>query len=141
MRLCHVHLNPGDRSELFELLIERGADVNLQDSSGRTALAHSCIAEKMDIMELLGNIPECDPNIADNDENSPLMYAVKSRQVEVVKKLLECFKDRSLDVHRQNTKGTRGWLIMHLYTYTKGQLTQIVSYDLAVVIIRVVDSQ
>lgn len=105
MRLCHVHASPEDRGDIFRLLIERGASVNAQDSSGRTALTHSCIAEKTDLVGLLSKIPDCDPNILDNDGNHALMYAVKSRQVAVVKKLITCFKDRGLDINHKNNKG------------------------------------
>ena len=54
---------------------------------------------------MLAELPQCDPNIVDNDGNAALIYAVRSRQVAVVKKLVECFKSRGLDVDLRNTKG------------------------------------
>ena len=76
-----------------------------QDGGGRTALAHACIAEKEDILSALASVPGCDPNITDNDGNTPLMYAVRSRHPTMVQSIIEAFRGHDLDVNCVNDKG------------------------------------
>ena len=87
------------------MILARSPTVNLQDSSGRTALMHACIAEKLDIIQALACIEECDPNVTDEDMNSALTYAVRSRKPPVVETLLVAFKTHGLDVNHRNNKG------------------------------------
>ena len=103
MQTCHIHVDSSTRKDIFNKLIQRGANVNLVDGSGRTALAHACIAERADIVELLSELKECDVNIPDNDGNTPIIYAVRSRNVKVVTVLLDGF--RNVDVNHANNKG------------------------------------
>ena len=105
MRLCHLHISDDDRDTILRLIISREPDVNVQDSSGRTALAHACIAERTDVIECLARIPQCDPNVRDNDGNTPLLYAVKSRKVKVVQAMLSFFSGKGLKVDAVNNKG------------------------------------
>ena len=105
MRLCHLHVDTSNRALILSSILRHQPDVNIQDSSGRTALAHACIAEKTDIIERLSEVRECDPNIADSDGNTPLMYAVKSRKPPVVEQIILAFKNRRLHVNHINNKG------------------------------------
>ncbi len=92
MRLCHLHLDSEKRQEIFDLIMDKNPNINIQDSSGRTALVHACIAEKLDIIQGLSLRQDCNPNIVDDDENSALTYTVRSRNVNVVQIFLESFK-------------------------------------------------
>ena len=53
------------RCKAFQLLLSKGASVNLQDVSGRTALSYACEMRCNDIVRILvqNNV---DPDIADN---------------------------------------------------------------------------
>lgn len=53
------------RDKAFQLLLNKGANVNLQDASGRTALSYACEMRCNDIVRILvkNNV---DPDIADN---------------------------------------------------------------------------
>lgn len=108
MRLCHLHITPEERREITGCLLAprpRSPDINAVDIAGRTALCHSCIAERTDMIAALSQDPACDPNVADKDGNTPLIYAVKSRRAEVVEALIDCFMPRGLDVNHCNKKG------------------------------------
>ena len=128
MRLCHLHITSEERQNIANTLLSMTAlpqinaphprsnaahtlepspeeYVNAIDVAGRTALCHACIAERTDIIYALAQEPCCDPNKADRDGNTPLIYAVKSRRPEVVEALIDCFLDRGLQVNHCNKKG------------------------------------
>ena len=105
MRVCHVPMDCNERRTLISDIVAQQADVNLTDATGRTAIAHACIAEKNDVIEILAALPDCDPNIADNDGNTPLLYAVKSRKPDVVHKLLTSFPKNSIQTDHRNNRG------------------------------------
>ncbi|MCS6903929.1 MAG: ankyrin repeat domain-containing protein [Bacteroidia bacterium] len=75
-----------EKAVLF--LLERGADVNLQDKLGRTALHLAIWPAHKEIVKLL---IQKDPNLAlqDNHGNTPLHVAVIRQNVEVVKLLID----------------------------------------------------
>lgn len=54
------------KTEIVKLLLECGADLNIQDEDGSTALM--CAAEHglQEIVNILLSCPECDVSIADN---------------------------------------------------------------------------
>lgn len=53
------------RADMVNLLVDCGADINVQDSDGSTALMCASEHGHADIVKLLLNQPTCDPNIAD----------------------------------------------------------------------------
>ncbi|XP_023243297.1 KN motif and ankyrin repeat domain-containing protein 1-like [Centruroides sculpturatus] len=64
------------RVEAVKLLLECGAEINMQDKDGSTALM--CAAEHGhgDVVHLLLSIPDCDPSLTDNDGSSALSIAM-----------------------------------------------------------------
>ena len=54
------------RNEMVKMLIECGANVNIQDDDGSTALMCACEHGHIEIVKLLLSHPECDPTITDN---------------------------------------------------------------------------
>ena len=56
------------RAKTVELLLSRGADVNIQDDIGKTPLSYACELHCNDVVKILvkNNV---DPDIPDNDGN------------------------------------------------------------------------
>jgi len=54
------------RLDLAELLLEAGADVNVQDEDGSTALMCASEHGHVDLVKLLLSQTNCDANVADN---------------------------------------------------------------------------
>jgi len=53
------------RSDMVELLVAAGADVNACDEDGSTALMCACEHGYIDIVQMLLSHPECDSSLAD----------------------------------------------------------------------------
>jgi len=53
------------RSDMVELLLDAGADVNARDEEGSTALMCACEHGYTNIIQLLLSHPECDSTLAD----------------------------------------------------------------------------
>ncbi|XP_055938556.1 uncharacterized protein LOC129968567 isoform X2 [Argiope bruennichi] len=66
------------KKDIVKMLLEAGAEVNLQDKDGSTALM--CAAEHghIEIVKILLSHPECDPTIVDNDECNALTIAMEA---------------------------------------------------------------
>ncbi|GIY11620.1 KN motif and ankyrin repeat domain-containing protein 3 [Caerostris extrusa] len=66
------------KKDIVKILLDAGAEVNLQDKDGSTALM--CAAEHghIDIVKILLSHPECDPTIVDNDECNALTIAMEA---------------------------------------------------------------
>ena len=54
------------RLDLAQLLLEAGADVNVQDEDGSTALMCASEHGHVELVKLLLNQPNCDASITDN---------------------------------------------------------------------------
>ena len=46
----------------------------------QTGLSHACANGFMPILELLAGVDDVDPNLADNDGNTPLIFAAQAGQ-------------------------------------------------------------
>lgn len=92
------------RCKFVELLLQRGASVNRQDRSGRTALSYACENGYLDAVKILVQ-NNADPEIVDAWGNSALMYAVVAGHAPVVEFLVRAFKRLGLQVDRQNKVG------------------------------------
>lgn len=100
------------RCKFVELLLQRGASVNRQDRTGRTALSHACENGYLDAVKILVQ-NNADPEIADTCGNSALMYAVVAGHAPVVEFLVRAFKRLGLQIDRQNKVGNSAAKVAH----------------------------
>ncbi|CAG0903091.1 unnamed protein product, partial [Cyprideis torosa] len=76
-------LHQAESAETAELLIQKGAEVNAQDERGKTPLFVATDWNRHSVVEvLLAN--GADPNIASEDERSPLHQAVSAETAELL---------------------------------------------------------
>ena len=107
MRFCYLDISSKSRKDLVNLVLNAssGCDLDAQDITGKTVLAHACIQEDEEVIRLLAKDVIVDPEIGDNEGNTPLMHAIKTGNAQVVKTLIECFKKFGLDVNTANKEG------------------------------------
>jgi ankyrin repeat protein len=67
---------------------EKAAIINQRDLRGRTVLWKACLAENLEIIELLLRDGSIDVNLADQDGITPLFLACQRNAIEVVKALI-----------------------------------------------------
>ncbi|KAL2098673.1 hypothetical protein ACEWY4_005153 [Coilia grayii] len=94
----------GARSKFTQLLLEKGADVNIRDERGRTALSLACELGYLDVVKLLVQF-NADPEITDTWGNSALMYAAFAGHSQVLEFLVRAFKRLGLQVDHTNRAG------------------------------------
>ncbi|XDV54815.1 hypothetical protein PO909_023020 [Leuciscus waleckii] len=79
-------------------LLESGADPNIQDKSGKTALMHACLEQAGSevVALLLGS--GADPCLEDHTGSSALIYAINASDEETLKMLIDACKARGKEV-------------------------------------------
>ena len=79
-------------------LLESGADPNIQDKSGRTALMHACMERAgVEVLSLL-LLSGADPSLEDHSGSSALVYAVNSGDKDALRELLDACKAKGKEV-------------------------------------------
>ncbi|XP_071798564.1 uncharacterized protein [Asterias amurensis] len=105
MRACIVG-GYDERTALVKILLRRGADVNLTDNRGRTALMILCKEGPLTIpvMKMILDSRDVDPNVQDDSGDTALMHAVQGDNADAVGTLLTWkFNDNvRIDVARKN---------------------------------------
>lgn len=66
------------RLDIVKMLLEAGADVNIQDEDGSTALMCAGEHGHVDIVRVLLSHPDCDPTLKDNDNSTALTIAMEA---------------------------------------------------------------
>ncbi|XP_072032164.1 uncharacterized protein [Amphiura filiformis] len=90
--------------KVVRMLLKHGANVNLKDNVGRTALSYACELKCNDVIkELVKN--NVDPNLEDNNGNTPLVYCAQVGNHEAVTILAKCFRRLGLEVDKYNADG------------------------------------
>ncbi|KAM6961311.1 uncharacterized protein ankrd63 [Aplochiton taeniatus] len=92
------------RARFSQLLLGKGAEVNSQDETGRTALSLACEQGYLDTVKLLVQF-NADPDVCDVWGNSPLMYAAYAGHSQVLDFLVRAFKRMGLRLDRVNHSG------------------------------------
>ncbi|VDK75288.1 unnamed protein product, partial [Onchocerca ochengi] len=70
--LYHIAAKRGHKQIIEGLMIFSADDINCQNFKGETALHYSILNGKLSCIDRLLNAPTIDPNIQDNDGNTPL---------------------------------------------------------------------
>ena len=88
--------------EIVEKLIHAGADYNVKNADGTTALLAATQANKTEIARLLlekdaNNKPKANPDIADNTPDVPLLMALRNRNIMMMQDLLNAGANCSLE--------------------------------------------
>lgn len=89
-------LNNSNNIDLINLLIENGADTNIQNKKGETLLHKACQYGILEIVKLL--IGKTNINLANNEGMTSLHIACKYDKIETVKLLLETIKENTIDL-------------------------------------------
>lgn len=117
MNLCYVNLETSSVFAILNAILGRSPDVNIQDSWGRTALVHACIANRPCIIEKLLEYEHMNLGVIDFDGNSALSYAVQNCDIYTLEDLLQ-HRDGSslLSIHNAKGKGISGTYLSISYT-------------------------
>ncbi|XP_042614329.1 KN motif and ankyrin repeat domain-containing protein 4-like isoform X1 [Cyprinus carpio] len=75
------------RTMMVQVLLDCGADVNIQDRDGSTALMCACEHGHTEIVKILLDRPECDISLTDKDAHTALSVAMKASHSEIVELL------------------------------------------------------
>uniref|UniRef100_A0A8C4T2K4 Uncharacterized protein n=1 Tax=Erpetoichthys calabaricus TaxID=27687 RepID=A0A8C4T2K4_ERPCA len=92
------------RTTFMTLLLQRGADVNCQDETGRTALSFACERGHLEAVKMLVQ-HNADPELLDCWGNGALLYATAAGHGPVVEFLVRAFKRLGLQIDRPNKAG------------------------------------
>ena len=98
------------RKTIVDLLLQRGADVNQQTASGRSAIINAILLDDMDTVSTLLEY-KCDINMIDCDGNNALCYAAMAGNEHIVRKLVHESLRRKLEVDHQNMRGLTALLL------------------------------
>ncbi|KAH9492539.1 hypothetical protein Btru_046401 [Bulinus truncatus] len=71
------------KTEMVKLLVEEGAEINLQDVDGSTALMCACEHGHLDIVNFLLSQPNIDAKITDNENSTALSIAMEAGHKDV----------------------------------------------------------
>ena len=103
MLACEVREEEA-REAIVDLLLSRGADMNLQDTAGKTALMKAVLLETAAVMSKLLQ-HGADVTLVDVDGNIALSHAAEMGDADCVKKLVREGKRKSLHPDHQNLHG------------------------------------
>ena len=103
MLACTI-ADEGSRRDVVDLLLRRGADTNMQDLRGRSALMSAVQLEDEEMTQCLLD-HRCSVELADCDGNNALYYAAVRGNDVLVRKLVIAFKRQRAEIDHQNVQG------------------------------------
>ncbi len=86
--LLHLVSSRNNNEEVFQYLMDKGLDVNLQDAKGSTPLINASRGNSLEVIQLLASSAK-DINVLDAQGRSALALAVSRNKPEVVEYLLD----------------------------------------------------
>ncbi|XP_034409885.1 ankyrin repeat domain-containing protein 34A [Cyclopterus lumpus] len=90
--------DPQTRQRMVRYLLEKGADPNIPDKSGRTALMHACAEQAgMEVVSLLLE-NGADPSLKDYSGSSALVHAINKGDRDTLQVLLDACKAKGKEV-------------------------------------------
>ncbi|XP_075241294.1 uncharacterized protein LOC142336387 isoform X2 [Convolutriloba macropyga] len=89
---------------MAELLLERGASVNLKDHVGKTVLHYACEQHSNNLVKLLIK-KSANPNLPDNDGCTPLILCARAGNDIGTEILVKCFRRLGLNVDHEDSEG------------------------------------
>lgn len=101
------------QAAIANLLIQHGADINLQNIHNNTPLKLAALSDRPEVMRVL-LAAKADPKLADTEGWTPLMSAVNRGYFDIVK-LLAAQKETL------NLQNTQGWTALHLTSNKSNQ--------------------
>ncbi|PJX27592.1 hypothetical protein CAP47_01800 [Psychroflexus sp. S27] len=111
-------------TEIFDFFINKGVDVNQQNSKGQTALMNASAYNDISVVEYLLK-KDAEINLANQNKKTALMLATQRNSAEVVKFLLE--KDAKIDI-----KDKKGNTLVYYLIQAEGSKAFDKKYDLLV---------
>lgn len=104
IELCFQE-NENKAAALARKLINKGAQVGLEDYRGRSALSHACLLGRRKLVDLFTKCIDYDLNSADHEWNTALFHAVTNGDREIVRTIVKKLKQYSLSVDKKNRLG------------------------------------
>ena len=100
------------RDQIIRILLKKGADPNIPDHKGMTVLATACKEEHMEIVKLLLKkaVVDIDFNARDHHGDMPLMHAVRTGNVDLVRMLVDIMKRLTIDIDCRNNDDVTPYL-------------------------------
>lgn len=90
---------------LARTFIEKGARIGLRDGLGLSAVHYACIYGRVKLMTVFLNAIDFDLNQGDRLRHTPLFYASRYGNIELIKLLVSCLKKFDLTVDKPNKYG------------------------------------
>ena len=89
---------------MAELLLERGASVNLRDNVGKTVLHYACELHANNLVKLLIK-NAANPDLPDNDGCTPLILCARVGNDIGTEILVKCFRKLGLNTDHEDSEG------------------------------------
>lgn len=103
-------------NQLFDLLLERGANFDSADNAGKTPLAHACIQGDTDAVRSLLK-KGANPNLSDELQKTPLMAAVYNGHFEISDVLLK-------NAANPNLQDRLGWTALFYAVWQRDRMLE-----------------
>ena len=106
--VCHIgDQKAKSRRILFDWLLREKCEFNLQDSDGLTLIAWLCKNDRQELFDIF--IKKCEMDIdyttPDVNQDSPLMHAVRTGNIDIVKEIVRILVKFGISVDKQNKEG------------------------------------
>ncbi len=91
-RTALIYAVESGRSDLIQVLLQKGASANSRDNEGKTALIYAVLCGQLDVLRQ-HLLEVADVNAPDNESQTPLMFAAAGGSEQMVQMLLDAGAD------------------------------------------------